>query len=130
MGLDTSHDCWHGSYSWFAEWRCALAKAAGRRTERAIYGDRDVGERHAVDAKQYHPRTFLGWWDEPPYDPLDVLLVHSDAEGWIFPEHAEPLGKRLDELAPLLAEEWRDLTHQFALGLRNASERWDVVRFA
>ena len=29
MGLDTSHDCWHGAYSAFNRWRCAIAKAAG-----------------------------------------------------------------------------------------------------
>lgn len=29
MGLDTSHDCWHGAYSAFMRWRRAVAKAAG-----------------------------------------------------------------------------------------------------
>lgn len=29
MGLDTSHDCWHGAYSAFNRWREAVAKAAG-----------------------------------------------------------------------------------------------------
>ena len=28
MGLDTTHDCWHGSYSAFAIWRKKLAEAA------------------------------------------------------------------------------------------------------
>lgn len=29
MGLDTSHDCWHGSYSSFHRWRCMIAQEAG-----------------------------------------------------------------------------------------------------
>lgn len=29
MGLDTSHDCWHGAYSAFNRWREGIAKAAG-----------------------------------------------------------------------------------------------------
>ena len=29
MGLDTSHDAWHGSYSTFNEWRNLIARAAG-----------------------------------------------------------------------------------------------------
>lgn len=27
MGLDTTHDCWHGSYGSFNAWRIQLAKA-------------------------------------------------------------------------------------------------------
>ncbi len=29
MGLDTSHDCWHGAYSAFMRFRTEVAKAAG-----------------------------------------------------------------------------------------------------
>lgn len=29
MGLDTSHDCWHGAYSAFHRWRQKLAEVAG-----------------------------------------------------------------------------------------------------
>lgn len=29
MGLDTTHDCWHGAYSGFMRWRIGVAKAAG-----------------------------------------------------------------------------------------------------
>lgn len=29
MGLDTSHNCWHGAYSAFDRWRKEIAKAAG-----------------------------------------------------------------------------------------------------
>ena len=28
MGLDTTHDCWHGPYSMFMRWRTAIAAAA------------------------------------------------------------------------------------------------------
>jgi hypothetical protein len=29
MGLDTTHDCWHGAYSAFMRWRRKLAEVAG-----------------------------------------------------------------------------------------------------
>ena len=29
MGLDTTHNAWHGSYTGFTRWRQAVAKAAG-----------------------------------------------------------------------------------------------------
>ncbi len=29
MGLDVSHDCWHGAYSAFMRWRQEIARAAG-----------------------------------------------------------------------------------------------------
>jgi hypothetical protein len=29
MGLDTTHNCWHGAYSAFMRWRQEIAKAAG-----------------------------------------------------------------------------------------------------
>src|SRR5437016_2133419 len=29
MGLDTTHDCWHGAYSAFMRWRTKLAEVAG-----------------------------------------------------------------------------------------------------
>ena len=29
MGLDISHDCWHGAYSAFMRWRIEIGKAAG-----------------------------------------------------------------------------------------------------
>lgn len=29
MGIDTSHDCWHGAYSAFMRWRQEIARAAG-----------------------------------------------------------------------------------------------------
>ena len=29
MGLDTTHDCWHGAYSAFMRWRQEIARIAG-----------------------------------------------------------------------------------------------------
>lgn len=93
-----------------------------------------------------HPyRAYMGWWDPPnivddyrsdaikegfhPYgDPLDVFFVHSDCEGWIFPEDAGPLADRLEGLTDLLGD-WNKSLKRFVAGLRKAEQAWEIVRF-
>jgi hypothetical protein len=56
MGLDTSHDCWHGSYISFGAWRDAVAVAAGLKSQQ-----------YAV--RNWHSITdanLMGDWAEPP----------------------------------------------------------------
>lgn len=115
MGLDTSHDCWHGSYSWFAEWRQAVANAAN-----ASY----------LPPADLPNRVFYGWWDDEPEDIINVLMWHSDCEGYIFPQHAEKLARRLLDVAPAMPEGWmRDKTYAFAAGLLKAADAWQIVEF-
>jgi hypothetical protein len=128
MGLDTSHDCWSGSYSAFGRWRCEIAKAAGRPT-----AEGHLGERHVIEG-DYPSRCYYGWWDENPEDILDVLLVHSDCEGYIFPHHLTPLADRLEGLLDKLPDEpWpygaRRATEQFINGLRKAADEYQIVTF-
>lgn len=61
MGLDTTHDCWHGSYHGFNHWRRAVARTVGidLETMRGFGGD--------------------GEWNEA--DPITTLLNHSDCDG-------------------------------------------------
>lgn len=129
MGLDTTHDCWHGPYSAFGRWRTELAKAAGGWD--MVPNEYHPGEdRYAIRGDHIHPRTYQGWWDDDPDDLLDVLLIHSDCDGYIFPQHAEGLAKRLEEIAPQVPEgRWREATYVFARGLRRASEDWQIVAF-
>lgn len=57
MGLDTTHDCWHGSYSNFMQFRIKLAQAIG------------------ADLKST-------WEQEKEFDhDLHPLLNHSDCDG-------------------------------------------------
>ena len=123
MGLDTTHDCWHGAYSGFAAWRQILAEADGRTT--------------------YHPQkdyewcNYQGMWYDDPDDILDVLLIHSDCDGFLFPRHLGPLSVRLEELMPKIPEDWQEKTQEFIDGLRSACNResdggyygYDVVQF-
>ena len=46
MGLDTTHDCFHGAYSAFSRWRNAVAEAAGYMVAPGARG-KSVGRRMA-----------------------------------------------------------------------------------
>lgn len=130
MGLDTSHDCWHGSYGGFGIWRRRLAAVAGYElTPRYV----------SLPWEMFEERHLLGeGWDSLPIeDPLIYLLVHSDCDGVIHPEESRHLAARLEQLAPLMPENegfgynrsWRRATERFAAGLRRAAEAGEDVDF-
>lgn len=144
MGLDTTHDCWHGAYSAFSRWRNKLAEVAG-------YCSTKVGEPPIYDT------TMLDWgciqsiigddlfgkWPRIPVRPdgtpdaLMILLAHSDCEGEIQAEFCGPLADRLEELLPELEGEdggghigsYVEKTKTFIAGLRLAASRNEPVRF-
>ena len=136
MGLDTSHDCWHGAYGAFTRFRTAIAKAAGY----PIGPDESLGGRdfYQLPWDQFEDKNYYGEWDRVPGDdPLIVLLVHSDCDGVIHPEHGVHLAKRLRELAPLLSEEggghidsMRAVALRFADGLEDAAALDEDVVFS
>ena len=119
MGLDTTHDCWHGPYSSFMRWREKLAAAAGLPPLREFEGYTDIPK----------------WkWSMLYADPLVALLNHSDCEGEIGVEYLLPLAARLEELAPALADDPifpSDRKHalKFAAGLREAARKGEAVEF-
>ena len=131
MGLDVSHNCWQGPYPDFAKFREAVAAVA-----KAYYGYEPEYDAHP-------PRAFLGWWDNrfPTAtgghrytDALDVFFIHSDSEGWIFPQDAGALAARLEPLLDHLGDDQRPASprkwlEQFIAGLREASELYEVVEF-
>lgn len=124
MGLDISHDCWHGAYSAFMRWRRAVASVCGIDLERM---------------EGYAEGGIL--WSSLPADPVHILLNHSDCDGEIALDDEIPLAQRLEELAPVL--EKYDATHQmgghlpsaaaaarkFAEGLREAHALGEIVEF-
>ena len=120
MGLDTSHDCWHGAYTAFHRWRAELMRIAH---------DRDI-----MSMRHYGGTVP---WSALGNDPLIVLLDHSDCDGIIEAKDCEPLAKRLEELLPLLPKEddrghigsWQKKTQQFIDGLRLAASRGEDVDF-
>ncbi len=141
MGLDTSHDCWHGAYSAFGRWRQEVAKAAGYLVAPVTWPD--VGyptDTVMLEWHRYELKNYAGEWDEVPSDPLILLLVHSDCDGEIKPEHAGILADRLEEVLPKLSDELggghiaargglRGATERFIAGLRAAAAANEPVDF-
>ena len=130
MGLDTSHDAWHGPYSTFHEWRKLVAKVAGYEVS---------GDDWTVDWEGRTGDEVDGTWAKTPDDALLVLLAHSPDDGEIWPAQAEPLANRLEELLPAISREsgMDDIYRCFAataakrfiVGLRRAVEEGEPVLF-
>jgi hypothetical protein len=120
MGLDTSHDCWHGAYSAFMRWREKLAEVAGLPPLRMMEGY-DGAIR----------------WDSLKPDALHILLDHSDCAGSLASAVCGPLADSLERLLPLLPNEdggghvgpWKAKTQAFIDGLRLAASRGEDVEF-
>lgn len=140
MGLDTSHDAWHGAYSAFTRWRNKLAEVAGYGLQEPTPEERAqsfVGKYPAIDWDRIVPKNFEGEWDETPTDALIVLIAHSDCDGVLHPAQAGPLADRLAELLPLLPEgeggghigDWHTKTQKFIDGLRAAVASGEDVDF-
>jgi hypothetical protein len=137
MGLDTSHDCWHGAYSAFDRFRNELAKAAGYDIASVV---RDSGfhrDEILIDWGHVTEANLMGIWEKTPDDPLIVLIAHSDCEGVIKPEQAGPLADRMESLLDKLPGtpdfghigDWREKTQAFIDGLRLAVNRGEDVEF-
>jgi len=133
MGLDTSHECWHGAYSAFTRWRHQLARVAGYQIAKL---EDQLIETVLFDWGHIVNKNYYGEWDAVPSDPLIILIAHSDCEGVIHPQHAALLADRLEELLPLLDGDggghignYREKTEQFIKGLRAAVALGEDVEF-
>lgn len=84
MGLDTTHDCWHGAYSAFGRWRTRIAACIGLTLSEmfGFGGDKP--------------------WPSPTAEPLVYLLDHSDCDGEIEAKHCTAIADRLEALLPHL----------------------------
>lgn len=135
MGLDTSHDCWHGAYSAFARWRTEIAKAAGYPAKTPDGYGYWSDEMEAL--YRANPRILKGRWGRKmPRDPILFLLCHSDCDGIIRAKHAPLLADALEALLPKLNGDWgghigliREKTEQFIRGLRKAAAAGEDVEF-
>ena len=120
MGLDTSHDCWHGAYSAFNRWRTALCEVAG-------YGALEERAGYVTGGKPW-----------PKGDVLVELLMHSDCDGSLAADICAPLADRLESLLPALEIKgdggghlggYAEKTRTFIEGLRAAAEAGEPVEF-
>jgi hypothetical protein len=88
MGLDTSHNCWHGPYSSFNEFRRALAACIG------------------IDLSEY-----MGYGNESATKDLSSiehgimpLLNHSDCEGELSVEESRSISEGLSPILNSLSQ--------------------------
>lgn len=136
MGLDTSHDCWHGPYGAFLRFRNELAVAAGYEVKlEEVNGSyaRPVVQIDWLAIERANPGCYAGEWNEPQDDPLIYLIAHSDCDGVIHPAQGLALAARIEELLPKLSAAGpfspRGLAERFAAGLRKAAEAGEDVDF-
>jgi hypothetical protein len=144
MGLDTSHDCWHGAYSAFNRWRDQLAEAAGYTGHKSASGTGYTPDIDWGDIESTIGHDLNGKWPAIPVrpsgkpDPLIILLAHSDCGGELHWEFCGALADRLEELLPELDKleddnghigNWREKTEQFIAGLREAHKAKENVEF-
>ena len=145
MGLDISHDCWHGAYSAFGRWRREIAYIAGyppldlmegfynRNYWLSSFNDRTRFREWAGTIDRSLPIKWEKWKD----DPLAVLLYHSDSSGNIKHEFLLPLANRLEGLLGSLPTtpddghigDWGEKTKLFIKGLRLAHSRGEDIEF-
>lgn len=139
MGLDTTHDCWHGSYGSFSMWRNTLAKLAGYFVHPVQWPNCTVST-PLLEWSKFTQDNVYGKWETTPEDPLIVLLCHSDCDGVINPRDAGPLADRLEELLRVYREgesvepddtvwNFEQRTQQFVNGLRRCVEENEPVEF-
>jgi len=110
MGLDTTHNAWHGSYSGFNAFRKHLAAKIGI--------DLDKMEGFTSDG--------ISWEAEGHY--IVPLLNHSDCDGHLTPTECKRVA---DGLSLLLDEEdeWNDRIKQFRDGCLKAYNRGQKLKF-
>ena len=134
MGLDTTHDCFHGAYGAFMRWRRELARAAGYKILEPSLDQPD----YDLPWDMFEDKNYQGEWDTVPGDdPLLYLLVHSDCDGVIHPGQAVHIARRLESLLPLLDESasaghiksMRATTQRFIDGLKAAVAAGEDVEF-
>lgn len=133
MGLDTTHDCWHGPYSQFMRWRQWINLFV--MTKRAHEGDKTAREISHMGATA---EAIERAWAEGHYQdqsiPINVLMNHSDCDGDIPTEVCGPLADALEELLDQMPErgiydEKRPATERFIRGLRRAAAAGESVEF-
>ena len=107
MGLDTSHNAWHGAYSAFARWRNEIANLIGVPLE-LMEGFFSPAHSNAMALAEFAGenskalRELVGRncpikWEILKPDPLLTLLSHSDCDGEISPEDCAKIADRLEE---------------------------------
>lgn len=117
MGLDLYVDdewVFGSSYSTFNEWRDHIY---------SVSGSIDVEE---LDTRK---RNAYGYWDEIPIDPILILMIHHDDQGYIFPREAKELKERIKGLMHEIDTGWKAHTKQFLKALSMCIKTGERIEF-
>ena len=154
MGLDTTHKCWHGTYSTFMRWREKIAELAGLPPLQLMEGFYTPFSEEMLDLptlyyRGYHEKVKgpcgidridqqlpIKWECLKP-SPLHFLLYHSDCEGKIPWKRCKSIAKELEKLLPKFSDEdaesniinLKEKTQTFINGLRLATNKKENVEF-
>lgn len=114
MGLDTTHDAWHGPYSRFNQWRDHVAQKA----------------EYSFEGNTFNSNEVKGIWEATPPDALTVLMRHSDCDGVIQVAQMQPLIDRLKGIFPAIVDDYFiNKTREFIAGLKKALEKNEDIEF-
>lgn len=137
MGLDCSHDAFHGAYSAFNRFRQAVCQALGGSFPPHTTSLAHLEVEKPDDGSWYVPdevtrETHPGLW---------AFLEHSDCDGIIAPEICKALADEMEALLPRLdaagsggghierAGGFGGVARQFIQGCRMASSRGEDLDF-
>lgn len=155
MGLDTSHDAFHGAYSAFNRLRqCVAAAIGGSYPEHYVYGARGVplprrpGEPHLSQFARKPDMDESRWyWPDKGYSRkthpgLYEFFTHSDCDGVISPEMCSKVADELEAVLPaIVAMDWEASGHierdggfeavvrRFIQGCRDAASAGEELEF-
>lgn len=139
MGLDISHDTWHGAYSEFMRWRQKIAEVAGLPPLALMQGFYKFPKGNELEMSQLNDirKQLPIKWECLNPSPLHELLYHPDSDGYINYVACGKIADELEKLLPLLPNEdagahignWQDKTRQFIKGLRKANSKKEKLRF-
>lgn len=151
MGLDTSHNCWHGAYGAFNRWRTEVCKLAGlpplelmegfyQAIPNTEYQDpihwAQKGLNDETAFSDLKSRLPIKWESLKP-SALHKLLYHSDCDGELLWQDCDAISDELETVLTRMKDEdagghignWKDKTQTFIDGLRLASKNKENVEF-
>jgi hypothetical protein len=110
MGLDTTHDAWHGPYSAFNRFRQAICRAAGGN-----FPPHSEGATLPDGQPMLPNHYYLDDEYEAAHPGLSAFLRSSDCDGEFSPEVAAQMANDIEKLLPALSamdKEKEDMPHR------------------
>ncbi|RYI30558.1 hypothetical protein EVU96_09080 [Bacillus infantis] len=133
MGLDTTHNAFHGAYSAFNTFRKFICESIGGSFP--PHKDKTLKDGYWYFGEGYNTETHKG---------LTEFLAHEDCEGEISPEMCKVVADELESILPYVEERARTIeahghilrdggyvavTKRFIEGCRLAHERNEPLEF-